>query len=281
MSQYLTTRCRSSTASRRRGRSGCVVPTQRFSSSRCMKTMRLSVACYVPGQPFPQSILLRVSYTATIRCDRRPFRLGAFFHRAFLPTQTERRVDQTDVTIGLRKIAQHAPGQRIKFLGEQTHVIAAQEQAGEQLARFRTAALQYVIVDEPKAARKESSFAFGKSVSGVFGCVAKNELTLDQKSILDRPKCSADPRILGRKKADHRDQQQTGIEPLGAVGLHKAVKVAVKTELTDLGLDFVGDFAPSPPRLVKCLGCQLIRRPIESDPSHDLRMNKVLPAATH
>jgi hypothetical protein len=31
-----------------------------------------------------------------------------------LPTQTQRAVDQTDVTIGLRKIAQHAARQRIR-----------------------------------------------------------------------------------------------------------------------------------------------------------------------
>ena len=66
-----------------------------------------------------------------------------------------------------------------------------------------------------------------QAVADVFGFVAKNEFTVDQKSILDGPKRSADPGVLGRKKADHRDQQQTGIEPFGAVSLHKAVKVAV------------------------------------------------------
>jgi hypothetical protein len=80
----------------------------------------------------------------------------------------------------------------------------------------------------------------------VFGFVAQNEFTIDQKSILDRPKVSAHPRVLGRKKADDRDQQKAGIDPLGAVGLHKAVKVAVETALAYFGMDFVGDLAPSP-----------------------------------
>ena len=49
--------------------------------------------------------------------DRRPLRLGALLRRARLPGQIKRADDQTDVTIGLRKIAQHAAGQRIKLFG--------------------------------------------------------------------------------------------------------------------------------------------------------------------
>jgi hypothetical protein len=46
--------------------------------------------------------------------------------------------------------------QRIELFREQAHVIAAREQTGKELARFGIAALQYIIVDEPKAARQES-----------------------------------------------------------------------------------------------------------------------------
>src|SRR5262249_26280812 len=63
--------------------------------------------------------------------DRRSLPFGALFHRAVLPALTERGVDQTDVTIGLRKVAQHAAGQRIEFFREQAHVIAAREQTLE------------------------------------------------------------------------------------------------------------------------------------------------------
>jgi len=45
--------------------------------------------------------------------------------------QVERAVDQPDVTVGLRKIAQHPAGQRIKLFGEQTDIIAAGEQTIE------------------------------------------------------------------------------------------------------------------------------------------------------
>src|ERR1700746_4105968 len=109
------------------------------------------------------------------------------------------------------------------------------------------AALQYVIVDQPKAARQKSSFTWWQAVPGVFGFVAKHEFIPDQKSILDCLKRSADPRVLGRKKADHRDQQQTGIELLGAVGLHGTVEGAGVTAGPALGMDFVGDLPPSRP----------------------------------
>ena len=66
-----------------------------------------------------------------IHADLRRLRFGAFLCRARLPAQIERAVDQTDVTVGLRKIAQHAAGQRIELFGEQTHVIAAREQTIE------------------------------------------------------------------------------------------------------------------------------------------------------
>jgi hypothetical protein len=87
------------------------------------------------------------------------------------------------MTLGLRKITQHATGQRIKLLSEQADIIAAQEQAGEQLARFRIAALQYVIVHEPKAAREERSFAGGQAVAAVFGLVAESKRGQHSQSI--------------------------------------------------------------------------------------------------
>ena len=49
-----------------------------------------------------------------------PLRFGTRFRRALLPAQTERAVDQTDMAIGLRKIAQHAAGQRIQACSRAT-----------------------------------------------------------------------------------------------------------------------------------------------------------------
>src|SRR5262249_32559172 len=158
-------------------------------------------------------------------------------------------VDKANVTIGLREIAQHAASQRIELLREQADVIAAGEQAGKELARFRIAALQDVVVDEPEAAREEGPLACGQPVGGVFGFVAQDEFAIDQESLLNRSKGSADPRVLGGKKADQRDQQETGVELFGTVSLHKAVEVSVETTFTNFGMNFVGEVAPSPSRL--------------------------------
>lgn len=57
--------------------------------------------------------------------DTAALQFGPLFRRPGLPAQIERAVDQTDMTIGLRKIAKHAAGQRIELLSKQSHVIAA------------------------------------------------------------------------------------------------------------------------------------------------------------
>jgi molybdate-binding protein len=45
-----------------------------------------------------------------------------------LPAQVKRAVDQADMTVSLRKIAQHAATQWIELFGEQTYVIATRQQ---------------------------------------------------------------------------------------------------------------------------------------------------------
>ena len=44
-------------------------------------------------------------------------RFGPLLRRPGLAAQIERAIDQTDMTVGLRKIAQHAAGQRVELLG--------------------------------------------------------------------------------------------------------------------------------------------------------------------
>ena len=63
------------------------------------------------------------------------------------------------MTVSLRKIAQHAPIERIEFLGQQANVIAAREQTIEQPLRVLITTLQYVIVHEPKTADQKCPFA--------------------------------------------------------------------------------------------------------------------------
>jgi hypothetical protein len=70
------------------------------------------------------------------------------------------------VTIGLRKVAQHAPCQRIELLGEQTYVIAACDQALEQAPGFLIPTLQYVIVEAIEVAIETTFADFGVNFVG-------------------------------------------------------------------------------------------------------------------
>jgi hypothetical protein len=107
--------------------------------------------------------------------------------------------------------------------------------------------LQDVIVDKPKAARQKRAFAFRQTITGIFDFVAQNKFSINEELVLDSAKRSLDSWIACREKTDERDQQQAGIKPLGAVGLHKAVKIAVETALADFSMDFVGNLAPPLP----------------------------------
>ena len=72
------------------------------------------------------------------------------------------------MTIGLREIPQHAAILRIKLFSKQAHIIAACEQAFENRPSFHVAPLQYVVVDQPEAARQKSSFARRQAIVGIF-----------------------------------------------------------------------------------------------------------------
>src|SRR5262249_49289605 len=138
------------------------------------------------------------------------------------------------------------------------------------------APLQDVIVDEPKAARQKRAFAFGQAITRIFGFIAQNKFPIDRSlSSIARSVPWTRGSLAGRKPT-RGHHQQLGMAPFGAVGLHKAVKIAVKPALTDFGMDLVGDLAPQLQWLVESPCRVLIRRAIECAPSHYLRMNKVL-----
>src|SRR6202035_3742316 len=208
-----------------------------------------------------------------LRCRRS---LRAIFGGTELAAQIKRAVDQANVAVGLRKVAQHAASRGIELLSEQADVIAAREQTIEQPPCFRVAALQHVIVDKPKAAGQKCSFARRQAVLDIVGLVAQDEFTVDQQLVLDGAKRSADPRIGCGQEADDRKQQQAGVEPLGAIGLHEAVEVAIKAALADFRMHVIGKRAPAPRFFVQSFGGDATGRAIEGDPSHDLRMNEVL-----
>jgi hypothetical protein len=73
--------------------------------------------------------------------------------------KVDRRVDQTDMAERRRKIAEHAAGARVVFLGEQTEIILQREQALEKHVRIIETLLQDVIVRQPETAGEESALA--------------------------------------------------------------------------------------------------------------------------
>ena len=72
------------------------------------------------------------------------------------------------------------PVYRIELFGEQAYIIAARRADDRTAPRFRVAALQYVIVDEPKAACQKCSLARRQAIVGIFCFVAENEFIIDQ-----------------------------------------------------------------------------------------------------
>jgi hypothetical protein len=84
------------------------------------------------------------------------------------------------MAVGLGKIAKHSASERIKLFGEQTHVIATGQQPIKELATFFVAALQYIVIDEPEAARQKGALTRRQSIGGIFRFIAKDKFAVDQ-----------------------------------------------------------------------------------------------------
>src|SRR6185312_6106658 len=107
----------------------------------------------------------------------------------------------------LREIAELTSGPRVVLLGKQTDVVTKREQAVEHRARFRQAALQDEIVDQPEAAGEERALARRQPVRPFSGVIAIDEPARDEPP-LDRAHGSNDPRIVWRQEADDWQQQK-------------------------------------------------------------------------
>src|SRR4029077_1733171 len=185
------------------------------------------------------------------------------------------------MAVGLGKIAKHAPARRIELFRQQPHVVAAGEQPLKQPLSVFIAALQNVIIHQPKAAGEESPLAGRQAVAGIVGFVPQNEFIIDEQPLLDRSQRSLNPRVVRRKEADKRNQEQTRVEPVDAVGLHEAIEIAIESTLADFGMNFVRDRPPLLPGLVEGFYANFIRCAIEGDPGHHLGMDEVLASAAH
>jgi hypothetical protein len=73
-----------------------------------------------------------------------------------------RCVDEGQVRKGLREVAQLPSCDRIVFFCEQTDVVAIGQEPIEESLCFFDAALQNIVVGQPKAASEEGAFTGGE-----------------------------------------------------------------------------------------------------------------------
>ena len=81
--------------------------------------------------------------------------------------QIECAVDQTCMAVDLRKVTQHAAGQRIEFFGEQANIIASVTAIARRAFWPPHVDLQDVVVDEPEAAHQEGAFPYWQTIVGL------------------------------------------------------------------------------------------------------------------
>src|SRR5579885_103739 len=148
-------------------------------------------------------------------------RFRALIRRAVLLGQVENGMYQGHVSNCLRKISELALARWVVFLREQPNVIAKRQKLFQKSLRLRMPVLQNIIVGEPEAAGKKDAFAGLQAVASLFRAVAKHKLVLPQTS-LNRTDRAQHPLVIGRQEADQWYPQQTRIQRLGAIRLHKA-----------------------------------------------------------
>jgi hypothetical protein len=120
----------------------------------------------------------------------------------------ESAIDQPNVAIGLRKIAQHAPRGGIELFGQQSDVVAMSEQTFEKPLRILVSTLQDVVVHQPKAASQERAFTRRNTIDALLRFITQHKLIIDEQPLLYRFESSANPRIVRRQEAD--DPGRTG-----------------------------------------------------------------------
>ena len=102
------------------------------------------------------------------------------FSGTFSRHEIVRRIDQRDVSEGLRKISELASKNRIVFLGQQANVVAQIQQTLEEIARLLRAAGHRIVIGEPKRARQERAFARRKSIDAGLGRVSQHQAFVNQ-----------------------------------------------------------------------------------------------------
>src|SRR5919201_3407456 len=102
--------------------------------------------------------------------------MAAVHRRRQMRQHVERRVHEREVRERLREVSEQAPGLRVVFLREQTHVVRERQEPFEQRMRLRVPAEKLVAVDEPEGAREKDTLAGRQTVDARLACpIAEDE----------------------------------------------------------------------------------------------------------
>src|SRR6188474_2402647 len=105
--------------------------------------------------------------------------------------------------------------------------------------------------------------------------VSTNE-AIDEQVALDGFDGAADACVGRWQKPGGRNEQQTGVEVLRAVGLNEGAALAVVSALADFRMNASTDLAPAVDRTFDLVDFDCADASIEGDPRQDLRVGEVL-----
>ena len=120
----------------------------------------------------------------------------------------------------LRKVANQPAMFAIVLFCQQPNIVAQGKQPFEQLMRLRQTPLQRVAIHQPEAARQKGALTWRQAILARAGVVAPHQ-AVSQQAVFDGGDRAGHARIGGRQEANSREQQQAGIEAVGAERLHK------------------------------------------------------------
>src|SRR5262249_58194235 len=86
--------------------------------------------------------------------------------------------------------------------------------------------------------------------------------------------------IVGRQKADQRQEQKAGVEVFRPIGLDEAPELLIEAATAHVGVNCGGELTPASDRPFEAELLRALDRTIEGDPCHDLGLGELLaPAA--
>ena len=207
---------------------------------------------------------------------------GTLFGRSLAAGQIERGVDQRDVRERLRKVSELAPRRGSYSSAKRPTSLRS---ASRRSKSSRASAMRPCRINcrRARSCRREMPLRPVAGRPPPLRCRSGITNPSTIKPLLDRLHRADDARVGRRQKADERQQQQARIERLRPVGLNKAAELGIERLAADVLVDLVAHPPPALERVSRqppsC--SQILDRPVEGDPRHDLGMREMLRRSAH